>query len=320
YSFYNCVWLILNDMIVGWTFGTFLRDNSELLGNLVGHYTTVRRLSSSSYPVGLLWLDDWPAGLKLNTELSHFFCQSYLAGIDVWSGGLTSIIPYFPHIIYLIGCSGPLGFTMTLSLISDVIGLLTAPLYFSYLVATSIFRTQLSAAGSLWRLFRGKRRNVLQNRTDAWEYDMDQLLLGTILFTLLAFLFPTIVVYYLLFAVVRLLTIFVHASLETLLVFMNHFPLFTVMLRLKDPARLPGMRYSPPSYLSYLHQPTVVLTCSFFKNSPIPLSRIFFQYLRLWSNLTAHYSPLRLLKCLLTGGFITPIERYSIRYDSSAPS
>lgn len=28
--------------------------------------------------------------------------------------------------------------------------------------------------------------------------------------------------------------------METILAFMNHFPLFAVMLRLKDPARLPG--------------------------------------------------------------------------------
>src|SRR5258708_4499085 len=48
----------------------------------------------------------------------------------------------------------------------------------------------------------GKRRNVLRNRTDSWDYDMDQLLLGTILFTLVTFLFPTVIVYYLLFALV----------------------------------------------------------------------------------------------------------------------
>jgi hypothetical protein len=48
----------------------------------------------------------------------------------------------------------------------------------------------------------GKRYNVLRNRTDPWDYDVDQLLFGTILFTLLAFLFPTVLAYYLLFAVV----------------------------------------------------------------------------------------------------------------------
>lgn len=109
----------------------------------------------------------------------------------------------------------------------------------------------------------GKRRNVLQNRTDDWDYDLDQLLLGTILFTLNAFLFPTVLVYYLFFALVsgdfaisnvrglnlrlamipqtRLAIIAIHATLETFLAFMNHFPLFAIMLRLKDPSRMPGM-------------------------------------------------------------------------------
>lgn len=104
----------------------------------------------------------------------------------------------------------------------------------------------------------GKRYNVLRNRIDSWDYDLDQLLLGAILFTLITFLFPTVLVYYVLFAMVgfclfwylwnmtdtefeaRLIIILIHASLETLLAFMNHFPLFALMLRLKDPWRLPG--------------------------------------------------------------------------------
>jgi phosphatidylinositol glycan class Q protein len=50
----------------------------------------------------------------------------------------------------------------------------------------------------------GRRHNVLRNRTDPWDYDVDQLLLGTILFTLVAYLFPTVLVYYILFAIVSL--------------------------------------------------------------------------------------------------------------------
>jgi hypothetical protein len=38
----------------------------------------------------------------------------------------------------------------------------------------------------------------------------------------------------------RLVIILIHATSETLLAFMNHFPLFVLMLRIKDPRRLPG--------------------------------------------------------------------------------
>lgn len=50
----------------------------------------------------------------------------------------------------------------------------------------------------------GKKRNMLRHRIDSCDYDLDQLLLGTILFTLLTFLFPTIIVYYLTFAAVSI--------------------------------------------------------------------------------------------------------------------
>jgi phosphatidylinositol glycan class Q protein len=51
-------------------------------------------------------------------------------------------------------------------------------------------------------LLSGKRYNVLRDRIDSWDYDIDQLLFGTMLFTLVAFLFPTVLAYYVLFATV----------------------------------------------------------------------------------------------------------------------
>lgn len=72
---------------------------------------------------------------------------------------------------------------------------------------------------------------------------MDQLLLGTILFTLLAFLSPTIFVYYALFAALRVAILLLFASIEILIAFLNHFPLFALVLRIKDPERIPGSIY-----------------------------------------------------------------------------
>ena len=72
---------------------------------------------------------------------------------------------------------------------------------------------------------------------------MDQLLLGTILFTLLTLLSPTIFVYYALFAALRVAILLFFASIEILIAFLNHFPLFALALRIKDPARIPGSIY-----------------------------------------------------------------------------
>jgi hypothetical protein len=49
----------------------------------------------------------------------------------------------------------------------------------------------------------GKRFNVLHQRTDSWHYEVDQLILGTLLFTLFTFSLPTLLTYALLFTLVR---------------------------------------------------------------------------------------------------------------------
>ncbi|KAJ7842086.1 N-acetylglucosaminyl transferase component-domain-containing protein [Mycena leptocephala] len=164
----------------------------------------------------------------------------------------------------------------------------------------------LRTGGSLWNLFRGKRFNVLRNRIDNWDYETDQLLFGTILFTLLAFLFPTVLAYYALFAILRLGTILMNAALDTQLAFMNHFPLFALMLRAKDPWRLPGGIYF---CVEYAPDPVLVV-----KNQPVPLSAIFVQYVWLWRRLAAHYNPLRMLWYLLRGERLVAIPRESMRY------
>jgi phosphatidylinositol glycan class Q protein len=113
------------------------------------------------------------------------------------------------------------GVTMALAMVCDLVCIFMAHVQLCYLVSVTVYGHLLRLAASLWNLFRGeafrdsimrasnntvqgRRHNVLRNRTDPWDYDVDQLLLGTILFTLVAYLFPTVLVYYILFATVSL--------------------------------------------------------------------------------------------------------------------
>lgn len=133
---------------------------------------------------------------------------------------------------------------MPIALFSDLLSVLTVHIYSFYLASARIYHWQLNILISLFHLFRGKKHNVLRNRIDSCDYDLDQLLVGTILFTLLFFLLPTVVVFYLNFAVARMAIISLKAVFDTLLSCLNHFPLFAIMLRVKDPRRLPGMSCS----------------------------------------------------------------------------
>jgi hypothetical protein len=103
-------------------------------------------------------------------------------------------------------------------------------------------------------LTKGKKWNVLRQRTDSYAYDVDQLFLGTLLFTVSTFLLPTVVTYAALFASVsynislykvlaeyqiRLGLWSVDKVLEIMTNALNAFPLFEVLLRMKEPSRLP---------------------------------------------------------------------------------
>ena len=158
--------------------------------------------------------------------------------------------PFLPQIIYFIGFSSFAGASMPIALFSDLLSLLTIHITAFYLASARIYHWQWTILISLFHLFRGKKHNVLRNRIDSCDYDLDQLLLGTILFTLLVFLLPTVLVFYLTFASARMAIIFLKAALDTLLACLNHFPLFALMLRLKDSRRLPG-RFTPELYLSF---------------------------------------------------------------------
>ncbi|KAI8876187.1 Gpi1-domain-containing protein [Backusella circina FSU 941] len=237
-SFYNSMWLVANDIIIGLAIGSFLMNNNVAMATMLHrilHKYTVESLQSM-----MLWFLESPAGLKLNHELASFLSELFLWLIRLWTVCTQAVEPYTPQIIHIIGLSGVFGVTMVISLLSDFLAFLTLHVYCFYMVAARIFNWQLVILYSLFNLFRGKKRNILRNRIDSCDYDLDQLLLGTSLFTLLTFLFPTIVIYYVTFAVGRVGVIFLQAIMETILAFFNHFPLFAIMLRLKDPDRLPG--------------------------------------------------------------------------------
>lgn len=89
--FYNSLWLVANDVIIGIALGSYIIDNStwvaEEISDLLSKYT-VEALQSS-----ISWLMGWPAGLKLNSELALFLGDLFLWVIDYWSSEFPPPIP-----------------------------------------------------------------------------------------------------------------------------------------------------------------------------------------------------------------------------------
>ena len=84
--FYNSLWLVANDVIIGMAVGSYIIEHCDWvavqIGDLLRTYT-VEALQSS-----ISWLMGWPAGLKLNGELASFLGDLFLWVIDYWSSKL----------------------------------------------------------------------------------------------------------------------------------------------------------------------------------------------------------------------------------------
>lgn len=320
--FYNSLWLVANDVIIGIALGSYIIDNSVFVASQVD--TIFNTWSIEGLRRMISWLMEWPGGLKLNNELAEFLGDLFLWVIDHWAGRMALLRHCLPGIIYFIGISSFAGATMPISLFSDLVSLLTLHIYSFYIASARIFHWQLSILISLFHLFRGKKRNMLRNRIDSCDYDLDQLLLGTILFTLLFFLMPTVLVFYLTFATARVAVIGLKAGLEIGLAFLNHFPLFAVMLRVKDSRRLPGgirFELQVPKTSALMQQkdtpqfaPTSYVL---LKSIPLSLRAIFQSYFELGDRIRKHYLSPSVLLCLASGQFVPPIHRrnlYSLQY------
>lgn len=148
------------------------------------------------------------------------------------------------------------GLTFPVALIADLVQLATLHLRLCHALTAMLSRWLLVALKRLWDLFRGKRWNVLRNRTDSHAYDVDTLFLGTLLFTLTAFLTPTVLAYAALFASVGTgftpLTQINAAIAITQRVFslfvagLNSTPVFELSERIVRPQNVPaGIVFSP---------------------------------------------------------------------------
>ncbi|PYH61594.1 mismatch repair ATPase MSH2 [Aspergillus niger CBS 101883] len=276
--FYNSLWLVANDVIIGIALGSYIIDNANWVAFQISFILTGYTVEGLQGTIS--WLMDWPAGLKLNNELAAFLGDLFLWVIENWA----------VHI------------------------------YSFYIASARIFNWQLTIIISLFHLFRGKKRNVLRNRIDSCDYDLDQLLLGTILFTVLFFLLPTVIVFYLAFASARMLIISLKAVLDTCLAFLNHFPLFALMLRVKDSRRLPGgIRFElrEEHDKSSTSKSSVSVPYIHLESIPLTLRAMFDQYFQLGHRLRKHYLSPQVIFCLVTGRFVPPIHRrnlYGMQY------
>ena len=80
--FYNSLWLVANDVIIGIALGSYIIENAAWVAwqiNTILNDWTIEGLMDM-----IKWLMDWPAGLKLNNELAVFLGHLVLFMIAYW--------------------------------------------------------------------------------------------------------------------------------------------------------------------------------------------------------------------------------------------
>lgn len=240
--FYNTLWLMLNDVSFGLIFGSILLEKCDEIAPVL-HKLITRCLYDFTKTVTIVLAHN-PVGIKLNEELTLFLSDLFLWTIDF--SNLVFITPLADtgnlkfFISGLAKMSCVFGGTFALSMVVDYFSILSIHIYLFYRISSKIYYWQLNIMISLFYLFCGKKNNVLRNRVDNNFFQLDELLLGTLFFIILVFLTPTVLAFYISYTVLRMAAITIEILLESIIALLNHFPLFALLLRLKDPRRIPG--------------------------------------------------------------------------------
>jgi len=166
------------------------------------HYALLRQ--------SIAWLESFPIGFKLNEKLTENIGREMRGMLEVHEWFLNKLavassgyLPLVAAVVFLL-TGAIFGGSGLAALLFDVSRVASLHTYIFAACFRKIYRSEVYLLAALWRLFRGKKRNILRHRTDSMNYDSMQLLLGTILFATALFLFTTVLVYHAFFAALNL--------------------------------------------------------------------------------------------------------------------
>lgn len=145
---------MMNDMTLGMACGAFLSENSVTLAAYAN--TAVQTWLFHLPREAIYWLDAWPAGLKLNAQLSSFYVYTFIGVIDTWDFILPPLTPYLFTTLGTLASTG--GLTLLLAVLSDLLSFfLTAHLRIAYELARVVYWAAgvRLGGGLLWGVFRG---------------------------------------------------------------------------------------------------------------------------------------------------------------------
>ena len=186
------------------------------------------------------WLAHWPLGIKLNDELALFLSDALGSVSALYTYVvLEPAAAHIPSALRVWAWTSCFGASMALGVVADALRVSTVHVRLMYGVLRRVLAFFVGAASELFDVFRSRKRNPLHGgRLDHAEHEVDQLFVGTILFTLLAFLFPTVLLFYWACAARYFVVHATHTALVCVVSMLYDMPLYTLLMRFWDAASL----------------------------------------------------------------------------------
>uniref|UniRef100_A0A182PS35 Phosphatidylinositol N-acetylglucosaminyltransferase subunit Q n=1 Tax=Anopheles epiroticus TaxID=199890 RepID=A0A182PS35_9DIPT len=195
-------WTLLMDI----SFGVAIMSMIFYFGNPGTRFMEMAEIVVDSLLQLLQTLRGNPIGLKLNGALNEFFSSCFSYQVDLWWMFLIILSPAIQFLFIPLSILGLFGLSFQVAMLSDLIVLIGLHAHCFYIYVAVLYRIEVGGIGALYRTVLGKKRNVLRDRVEAHDYMNRQLFLATLSFTVLLFLLPTILFYYIVFASVGIYT------------------------------------------------------------------------------------------------------------------
>ncbi|KAF7457313.1 N-acetylglucosaminyl transferase component family protein [Cryptosporidium felis] len=143
------------------------------------------------------WLMSFPAGFKLNQNLTTLMGNLTLAALKFWCDLTSQHFSDLNHNMFFLikFVSITCGMSVSIALIWDILNIYSFLLFFIYTIAAKLYNLNLKAIKTFFYIFRGIKSNIFSNIDNNSHYS-EQLLIGTILFTIFVLILPTITAFY----------------------------------------------------------------------------------------------------------------------------
>ncbi|KJP88098.1 hypothetical protein AK88_02212 [Plasmodium fragile] len=172
-----------------------------------------------------------PLGLKLNNNFTSFIGSIIVSILDKWDYLKNAFPLRSSSAVHLLKLSSLCGASFFLSFFMDYLKLITVHVTLIFAFLTKILSIFHSNMYSLYLLFNGKKWNILKLRVDTNYYTNEEVILGTVLFTILIFLYPTVFVLFLVFGIIYVVISRIIYCLSLLKEIILYAPFYVLLLR-----------------------------------------------------------------------------------------